>query len=154
MTPCPKIIPTVQRRYGNWLLLIMTLFAIRVAAQPVAAHWPMASLPSFDDWHSATLPYPVLLGSQFVILIVGVAVIQRFYSHRLAPRPVLGMWLLSFGGIYWVVMVSRLLLGFTLLSNLHWFAQTLPALFHLLLANFVMLTGEYLRKPLGSSLSA
>jgi len=37
------------------------------------------------------------------------------------------------------------MLGLTILSGVHWFAQALPALFHLLLANFVMLTGDYMR---------
>jgi membrane protease YdiL (CAAX protease family) len=139
-------IPAPQRRYGGWLTLLMALFAFRVLAQPVAAQWHVALLPSFDDWHSGAVPYPLLLISQCLILFVGIAVTRFFYRRELSPRRRLGTCLLYLGWIYWGVMSMRLLLGVTLLNNVHWFTQTLPALFHLLLANFLMLVGEFLRR--------
>ena len=123
----------------------MLLFALRVLAQPLAAHWPTDMLPSFDDWYSATLPYSVLLVSQGVILVIGLYLSWRVFSHRLALMPVLGNWLYRFGWVYWLVMFARLMFGITILNGVHWFAQTLPALFHLLLANFLMLLGDDLR---------
>ena len=38
-------------------------------------------------------------------------------------------------------MLARLLLGFTLLTHVRWFASPLPAFFHLVLAAYVLLFG-------------
>ena len=53
------------------LLAIFTAaFLFRVMAQLLQALWPLDVLPSFESWHSATLPYPLLLVSQLAILAV------------------------------------------------------------------------------------
>ncbi|MCY4625891.1 MAG: hypothetical protein OXC99_12955 [Chloroflexi bacterium] len=41
-------------------------------------------------------------------------------------------------------MAVRLVAGLTLLSDVEWFASTLPALFHVVLASFILLFGHYL----------
>ena len=49
---------------GAHLLLLAILtaaFLFRVMAQLLQSLWPLDVLPSFGSWHSATLPYPLLL---------------------------------------------------------------------------------------------
>lgn len=145
MKPCANSIDPRQQRYLIWLIVLLGLFALRVIAQPLALQWPEPLLPSFDDWHSAALPYPLLLLAQCAILVTGLIVIWRFRHRQLNPRPMLGGVVYRLGWIYWSVMVARLLFGVTVFRDVHWFTQVLPALFHLLLANFLMLVGDYLR---------
>ena len=45
-----------------WLLLL--LFAFRVVAQPLALVVDSALLPPFESWHSAALPYGLLLADR------------------------------------------------------------------------------------------
>ena len=47
------------------------------------------------------------------------------------------------GGAYFAAMAFRLAAGLTFFSDVGWFAESLPALFHLVLAAFVLLFGHY-----------
>ena len=48
------------------------------------------------------------------------------------------------GGVYFTVMAFRLFAGLTLLTEHSWFAASLPALFHIVLATFILTLGHYL----------
>ena len=76
------------------------------------------------------LPYPVLLGTELVILGWLARTAWRFTTGRITPRPSIGRAALAFGGVYFAVMALRLLLGATVLSDVRWFASPLPAFFH------------------------
>lgn len=131
------------RKYAPWLWLLAGLFAIRVAAQPAALVFDADLLPSFDSWHGGVLPYPVLLLTQLCILgwLAGTA--WRFRTGTVVPRRRVGQVALFLGSVYFAVMSMRLLLGVTVLANVRWFASPLPALFHLVLASYVMLFGHF-----------
>ncbi len=134
-----------QRQLGAWMILLLGLFSVRVVVQLQVLSNPITYLPEFEDWYSAVIPYQHLLISQAVILAGGWVYVWRLFNTRVVPNPRLGRALYFIGWIYWSVMFIRLILGFTLLSDVHWFAQELPALFHLLLANILMLVGQYHR---------
>lgn len=137
------------QRLGHWMTLILALFAFRVMSQFLVLYYPLDYYPDFDAWHSAALPYPTLFLCQILIFIVGAVFVWRINANSIVRKQKLGTVLFRLGWVYWSVMVFRLMLGLTLLRDVHWFAQTLPALFHLLLANMLILVGIYHRQDKG-----
>jgi sterol desaturase/sphingolipid hydroxylase (fatty acid hydroxylase superfamily) len=131
------------RRYSGWLWLLAALFAIRVAAQPAALLSGLSFLPSFESWHSGVLPYGVLLASQFVILAWLGRTAWRFTAGTMVPSRPAGRVLIAVGGVYFVSMLVRLILGLTILHGNRWFASPLPAFFHLVLASYLLLAGHF-----------
>jgi hypothetical protein len=124
------------------LLSFTALFALRVAAQLVQYARPTPFLPPFDAWQGSGLDYPVLLASQLVIIALmgwGIGAVQR----RARVRKTVGRWLIVLGVLYFGSMFARLVLGLTVLADVAWFAKPLPALFHLVLAGFVLTLGHY-----------
>ena len=126
-----------------WLLALFTaMFALRVAAQLVQYASPTRFLPPFEAWQGSGLAYPVLLASQLTILVAmafGTGAVRR----RARVRKSVGRWLIVLGAVYFSSMSIRLVLGLTVLADLAWFAKPLPALFHLVLAGYVLTLGHY-----------
>jgi hypothetical protein len=125
---------------AGWLLF--GLFAFRVVAQPLSLIVPVG-LPSFESWHSATLPYGVLVASQLLILMAMGWTNHRLGAGVLQPRRSIGFAALTFGGIYFAAMVARLALGLTVLSQSRWFASPVPTVFHLVLAGWLLVYGHF-----------
>jgi hypothetical protein len=132
------------KTYAPWLWSLTGLFALRVAAQPLALIWDR--LPRFDDWHSQTLPYGWLLFSQIVILGLMGYVSFRYSSGRVAVARGRAWVFLMLGGLYLTVMIARLLLGVTAMQGDPWFDRPLPTLFHLVLASFLIAVGAFHRQ--------
>jgi hypothetical protein len=128
------------RRYAAALWVLTGLFAFRVMAQPAALVFD-GLLPSFNSWDGGVMPYPVLLVTQIVILGWLARTAWRFSTGTIVPRRQMGRAALTFGGVYFAVMFLRLLLGATALSHVRWFASPLPAVFHLVLATYLLLYG-------------
>ena len=128
------------RAYARALWVLTGLFAFRVVAQPAALAFD-GVLPSFNSWDGGVLPYPVLLVTQLVILGWLARTAWRFTTGKFVPRRQIGRAALTFGGVYFAVMFLRLLLGATALSHVRWFASPLPAVFHLVLATYLLLYG-------------
>lgn len=126
---------------GLWLLI--GLFAFRVAAQLLQWLSPVDWLPSFDAWQGSGLPYWALLAAQALILLVMMTTARRIATGRLVPRQRAGRWCLALGALYFGTMAVRLTVGVLHLSSHRWFATTLPALFHLVLATFTLLVGRF-----------
>lgn len=126
-----------------WLWLLIGLFTLRVAAQPTALVVTHRLLPPFESWHSGTMPYPLLLASQLVILAAMAWTARRIGAGTLRARPRVGVFMTVFGAVYLGSMLIRLLLGVTVLQGSRWFSSWLPTLFHLVLATFVLLVGRY-----------
>jgi len=133
-------------RSSTHAVLLWSLFALflfRVLAQLIQYVTPVGSLPPFGRWQGSGLSYPVLLGSQLVILAVmgwGAVGIGR---GGVRVRRATGAWLLALGSLYFLSMGVRLILGLTLLANSAWFAKTLPAFFHMVLATFILVAGHF-----------
>jgi hypothetical protein len=132
--------PLRRHAIAGWLLF--GLFAFRVVAQPLSliVH---VGLPSFESWHSATLPYGVLLASQLLILLAMGWTNHRLGAGVLEPRRSIGVAAMAFGGIYFATMVARLVLGLTVLSQSRWFASPVPTMFHLVLAGWLLVCGHF-----------
>lgn len=128
------------RSCARALWFLTGLFAFRVAAQPAALAFDRL-LPSFNSWDGGVLPYPVLLVTQLVILGWLASTAWRFSTGRVTVRPLVGRAALAFGGVYFIAMFLRLLLGATVLGDVRWFASPLPAFFHLVLATYLVLYG-------------
>jgi len=134
-----------SRRYAIGLWLLLALFAFRVVAQPLSLVLHVAILPPFESWHSAALPYELLLAAQLLILAVFAWTAYRFTRGIVRPRRSMGTVALTVGTVYFLSMVARLILGFTVLRGERWFASPVPTIFHLVLASWVLLYGQFHR---------
>ncbi|MET0212114.1 MAG: hypothetical protein ABW292_03880 [Vicinamibacterales bacterium] len=132
-----------SRRFSFALWILFALFTLRVIAQPLALVVESAALPRFESWHSAALPYGVLLSSQILILVALGWTAWRFTTGNVAPRQAKGKLALALGTVYSLAMVLRLVLGATVLSHVRWFASPLPTVFHLVLAGYLLVYGRF-----------
>lgn len=133
--------------YGNYLIILLTLFSFRVFAQMLQATYPVSFLPAFDAWHSGSLPYKLLLTSQLIIIGVCGLTVWCFKTRRVKPSQRIGVFCLSIGTLYFAVMVFRLIAGFGFAADHPWFSAHIPTLFHLILASFLLVAGFYHNPP-------
>jgi hypothetical protein len=143
-----QLTPYEYARVG-WVLV--ALFAGRVIAQPLSLVMP--GLPPFEAWHSATIPYWLLLLSQLVILATLAWTTYRIGAGHVTPRRSVGTAAIALGALYFAVMSARLVLGVTLLRDVRWFASPIPTMFHLVLASWLLLYG-HLHRTLGPQMAS
>lgn len=141
--PTNSYIRNLARWYGLALLLLTTLFAFRVIAQLVQIWQPVEFLPSFGLWHSGTFPYGWLVGTQVLILAMCLRIVWQLFSGIVIPSGRKGHLLLVLGCVYFGGMCVRLMVGLTIAPTHVWFGATLPTVFHLVLAAFVILYGRF-----------
>ena len=139
------ITPNHNRAHVAVLSVLLSAFMLRVLAQLIQAYSNVGWLPPFEAWAAGGLPYPVLVAMQVVIIAVAVEVIRKLARDDLRPRRIWAFWLLGLGGIYFATMAFRLAAGQTFLADNAWFAASLPAAFHLVLAGFVLILSHYHR---------
>ena len=132
-------------RHLFWMLLLTGLFVLRVLAQLVQAVHGVPFLPAFETWQGSATPYPVLLALQAGVVVVLAGTLWRVRADAIDPRPWRYRACFVLGGAYFAVMGFRLIAGLTFLAEHAWFAESLPALFHLVLAAFVLTLGMHLR---------
>ena len=123
--------------------MLFALFLCRVVAQPLALVVHSAVLPPFEAWHSGAIPYSLLLASQRLILAASGWMAWRFSIGAVEPRRPIGLAAIAVGGLYFLGMVARLVLGATVLSDVRWFASPVPTVFHLVLAGYLLLVGRF-----------
>lgn len=126
---------------GLWILL--SLFCFRVLAQLLQKFSPVSFLPPFEEWHSSTLPYSVLVGFQIVFIGLCLLAIRDVCRLDSIPDPRKGKHFLIVGSLYFFVMMVRLIGGYTFAASLHWFNVRIPTIFHLVLASFILLYGHF-----------
>lgn len=131
------------RLYAPWLWVLTFIFVCRVLAQFSLTITDIPFIPPFEAWYSGALPYPQLLASQIVIIIVLGWVAWRFSHAQVVAKRRTGIVLLILGSLYFSVIVIRLLVGFADLSDAVWFHRPIPSFFHLVLATFVLLVGHF-----------
>ena len=134
----------MHRQYLPWMTALTALFTLRVIAQ--AAQWvgPVSFLPPLDAWQGSGLPYPVLLAFQLAIVALLVWSTLLVRADAVQPARWKHRACLALGGVYFGVMAFRLVAGLTFLAGAPWFSDPLPALFHVVLASFILLLGHYL----------
>jgi hypothetical protein len=137
------------RKYAPWLWLLLGLFCLRVIGQIMVVFWSVQFLPPMKEWQSGLLPYPVLLVSQFLIIIIFCKVALDFTrqsGYFVLPSARFGRGLLIFGRIYLGGMIARYIIRMALYPDQRWFGGTIPIFFHWVLASFILLVGTYHRR--------
>lgn len=135
--------PNPSRKYAPWLWLLLGLFVVRVVAQPLALIIDTPLLPRFESWHSGVLPYPALVIAQFLIIAWFARTAARFGNGNVVPGHRRGGFFLLFASVYFLTMLTRLVLGLTIYRESRWFTSYIPTVFHLVLATWLLLYGHY-----------
>jgi hypothetical protein len=120
-----------------WILL--SLFALRVLGQLLVVGGVAPFLPPMDEWQSGLLPYPVLLVSQILILVVLGAVCLQFSrgaGYFVKRRTWLGTPLWIAGWLYAIGMIVR----YAALRR-----DPIPVVFHIILATFLLVVAYHHR---------
>jgi hypothetical protein len=127
-----------------WLLLL--LFILRVVGQVLVAFFDAGFLPPMARWYSGLLPYPWLLASQAVIILVYGKVCVDFTRGQgffVRPRRRFGVALLAFGALYLGAMLARYGIRMSLYPGERWTGGSIPTFFHWVLAGFLLVLGRY-----------
>ena len=125
------------------LKFILWLFIARVVCQLIQYISPIDYLPEFDQWHSGVLPYRHLIIMQLVIITWCIVIIRGVKMATITPSFSKAIFLLSFGILYFCLMLLRLIAGFTFADDASWLNHPLPTLFHILLSIFILCHGHY-----------
>ncbi|MCK4868126.1 MAG: sterol desaturase family protein, partial [Alphaproteobacteria bacterium] len=120
------------------MAILAAAFLFRVFAQLIQSLWPTPALPSFEAWQGSGLPYPVLLASQAAIVAAMGWAIGRRLTGRAVFAPGLHRAVFWLAIVYFVSMAARLLGGLIWLSDVIWFSRPLPAVYHMVLALFLV----------------
>jgi hypothetical protein len=102
------------------LSILLALFCFRVLAQLLQRYIEIPFLPPFEAWQSGAVPYQGLLVSQILIIVFYGWILQRLISDPMRRSRTQGWMFLVVGLIYFLVMVVRLLIGLTGLSEHYW----------------------------------
>lgn len=119
-----------------WILSL--LFMLRVLGQLIQRWFPQAWLPPFDSFQGSGLPYWLLLSVQLLILAAMVRYSRQVQTGRLLAQPRVGTALLWLGSVYMAGSLMRILVGLVVPSAPAWFSTWIPALFHVVLAGYVL----------------
>jgi len=136
------------KSYARVLWSLSSLFALRVLGQAVQRWAPQDFLPAFGAFQGSDLPYWLLLSAQLVILAAMAFASWRVQSERLVLGGRAGKALAWAGGVYMAVALARVLVGLTLPAAPDWFRTWIPAMFHIVLAAFVLTLALYHRRLL------
>lgn len=131
------------RPYGTVLSLLTLLFACRVAGQAVQYFQPQPWLPPFPDFQGSDLPYWALLGAQLVILVLMVRFSAAVAESRLPKSERTGRTLAWLGAMYLGGSLLRIVIGLIVPGLRGWFSAWIPALFHVVLAGWVLTLAAY-----------
>ena len=136
------------KSYARVLWSLSSLFALRVLGQAVQRWAPQDFLPAFGAFQGSDLPYWLLLSAQLVIFAAMAFASWRVQSGRLVLGGRAGKALAWAGGVYMAVALARVLVGLTLPAAPDWFRTWIPAMFHIVLAAFVLTLALYHRRLL------
>ncbi len=129
--------------YKNLLICFSAIFALRVVLQFVLQFFQVDFLPTFDLWHSETMPYLALLGIQCVLLALMLLGVFNVETQRRRPRLAKLFSLLA--RIYLGVMFIRLIVGTLNLSQHSWFDGAVSTAFHFGLAAYLLVYAAALK---------
>jgi len=126
------------RTKATLLWILSLLFALRVLAQALQRWLPQSWLPPFGHFQGSNLSYPVLLSAQLLILAAMLRCTWTAQRTELTAGTRLSRTLLWCGAIYMSGSVARLTIGLTISIAPPWFRAWISAVFHLVLAAFVL----------------
>jgi len=143
------------RAYASVLTLLALLFFVRVLAQALAALLPIPFLPTMDEWvlpsappfsTSGYIPYPILLPTQVIILLLQSLVCRDFlrgHGYFVSLRSKTGQILLWLSYLYVSSMLLRYIITMALYPERRGFGHTVPIFLHVGLAAFRFALGLY-----------
>lgn len=132
--------------HGPLLALLTLLFALRVLGQALVGFFGVTWLPAMEQWFSGLIPYPTLLIIQLVMLILMVKITGEIWRGKGTfgiLRPPWSPFLMKFSAVYAAAMALRYALTMTLHPEKRWFGDTIPIIFHFVLAGFICVLGQY-----------
>lgn len=127
-----------------WTLLF--IFILRVIGQLLVVLGWQGFLPPMKEWHSGLIPYPWLVVSQVIIIVLYGKICLDFSRGKglfVMPRKGLGKGLLIIGSLYFWTMVIRYFLLMALHPEARWFGGTIPIFLHLVLSMFLLIVGYF-----------
>ncbi len=137
---------TKRAAYAALLWLLTIVFALRVAGQALQRWAPQPFLPPFDAFQGSNLPYWLLLSAQLAISMVMIVVARRVQTGSLDPSARAGTVLMWTGSIYMTASVGRIVVGLFVPAAPPWFSTWIPAVFHVVLAAYVLTLAYYHRR--------
>ncbi len=140
---------TLGDRRSLVLRALSAAFGLRVLGQALVMRRSLRWLPPMEQWQSGILPYPALLASQLAILGTQIAVIRRVPEFSGGSR--LAGPLRWFGRLYAGTMVVRYIVSMARHPERRPFGKTIPIVFHLVLATWVMVLASLLRTGAGAA---
>jgi hypothetical protein len=123
------------------LWLFTALFVMRVIGQVLVALKPRSWLPPMVQWN--LVPYPVLLPTQLLLILLMVWINLAFMHGAPAASPGLGRGLLAFSAVYAAAMPVRYAIRMTRRAEERWFGGTIPMVFHVVLASYLLVLGRF-----------
>jgi hypothetical protein len=127
-----------------WIFLV--LFCLRVAGQALVVFFDVPWLPPMAAWQSGLLPYPWLLLSQIVIVVLFARIsldVGRGRGVFSEPRAWLGAAMLAFAVPYLLAMLVRYGVRMSLYPGERWVGGSIPTVFHWVLAGFLLTSGHH-----------
>ena len=149
--PPARFGPAISQNKRLQLLWFLTvLFLLRVLGQLLVVCFQVSWLPPMSHWYSGLLIYPLLLPSQLLILALQLKVNfdwSRQQGWFAQPHLRLGKAIQWFSYVYATSMVVRYGVTMTLFPERRWLGEgTIPTVFHWVLAAYLLLWGQGLRK--------
>jgi hypothetical protein len=129
--------------------LLTALFALRVLGHLVQRWLPQPWLPPFAAWQGSSIPYPLLLAIQLVILGAMARATYGAWQGTMAPGRRAMQWTARLGTLYMAAAIARIAIGLVDPAAPHWFTARISGAFHVVLAAFVLALSRYhsLREP-------
>ena len=123
----------------QWVLI--ALFCFRVFAQIATKFIEIPFLSPFESWHSGSMPYPLLLVLQFIIILAMFRFSIKSGKNDIPQDNKRGKIIIIIGAIYFIIMIGRLVIGLTGISEARFFVNYLTTSFHYVLASYLILCG-------------
>ena len=137
-----------MRAYAVLLGVLTLVFAARVLGQLLVAVFGLGFLPPMDAWYSGLIPYPALLPIQIAILAIQLEICRELWVGAGAvsvSRPLLGHALAWVSLVYALTMVVRFVITSATLPEAGRFGNTIPIVFHWVLAAYLWILSRHLR---------
>ena len=142
----PGSLQVSRRSFAVVLWTLSFLFFLRVLGQFLVAFFEVAFLPPMAAWMSGLVPYPQLLASQIVILLLQWKICSDFSRGRgyfVRKRARAGAFIQWFAVVYAVAMVVRYMVTMSVHPERRWLGGTIPIWFHFVLAGFLLTYSRY-----------
>ena len=132
-------ISSPSHRVAPLLWLLLLAFGARVVGQLLVAVFHVPWLPPMEAWMSGLLPYPWLLGSQVLIILLAGKICLDFTRGAgwwVRTRPAFARGVFVVACLYLAAMLVRL--GVSFHPAAAWLGDRIPIAFHVVLASFLL----------------